>query len=293
MNKMGFIGLGNMGKGICHTLISAGKELTVYDISREAMERFSGRAALAEDVLEVLDKSEVVFLSLPNSNVVEDVMEVFFAAGVKGKVIIDMSTSYPLSTRKLYERAKAQGGVFIDAPLMAGPAEAEAGTAEIVVGGDKDEVDKLGGLFASISKSHSYAGEIGSGHLIKLALNFCGLTQALLYAQLFPVMAKMGFSVQEFYDMLNVDGRTSWVLEFYGQKFRKRDYRLDFALELGTKDLAYMKRLYEDLNIPAFILDGALDLCRMTLAGQAPGQTLDFSAPAEMMYKMLDIPKEP
>lgn len=293
MNKMGFIGLGNMGKGICHTLISAGKELTVYDISREAMERFSGRAALAEDVLEVLDKSEVVFLSLPNSNVVEDVMEVFFAAGVKGKVIIDMSTSYPLSTRKLYERAKAQGGVFIDAPLMAGPAEAEAGTAEIVVGGDKDEVDKLGGLFASISKSHSYAGEIGSGHLIKLALNFCGLTQALLYAQLFPVMAKMGFSVQEFYDMLNVDGRTSWVLEFYGQKFLKRDYRLDFALELGTKDLAYMKRLYEDLNIPAFILDGALDLCRMTLAGQAPGQTLDFSAPAEMMYKMLVIPKEP
>lgn len=291
MRKIGFIGLGNIGGGICHNLILAGNQLTVFDIDNKAMQRFHGRACLANNVLDVLGKSDIIFFSLPNSNIVESVMEQFFAAGVHGKTIIDMSTSFPLSTKKLNQRAKEQGCLFLDAPLMAGPSEAEAGEAEIVIGGDRTEVEKLDDLFRSFCKTYSYAGESGNGHLMKLALNFCGLTEALIYAQIFPVMAKMGFDPKEFYKILNVEGRTTWVLNFYGKKFVERDYHLDFALALGTKDLAYMKRLYEELNIPAFLLDGALDLCRMTLAGQKQGETLDFSAPAETLYEMLGIPK--
>lgn len=292
MKNIGFIGLGNIGRGICSSLIRAGHRLTVYDLDDEAMSRFEARAALAQNALEVLEKSEIVFFSLPSSDVVEGVMEDYLATGVQGKTIIDMSTSYPLSTKQLYKKVKEQGGVFIDAPLMAGPAEAEAGTSEIVLGGDREEVEKLGDLFASFCGTYSYAGEAGSGHLLKIALNFCGLSHALMYAQIFPVMMKMGFEPEEFFNILNVDGRKSWVLDFYGQKYVQQDYRLDFALSLGTKDLAYMKRLYEELNIPAFILDGALDLCRMTLTRQKPGQVMDFSAPAQMLYQVLGLAKE-
>lgn len=292
MRKIGFIGLGNMGKGICKNLILAGNQLTVLDVNSKAMERFAGRAVMAKDVLEVLDKSDVIFFSLPNSNVVESIMEQYFSAGVKGKIIIDTSTSYPLSTKKLYEQVKEQGGVFIDAPLMAGPDEAEAGEIEIVVGGDRAEVDKLDDLFRAYCKKYSYVGETGSGHLAKLAMNFCGLSQALIYAQIFPVMAKMGFTAEEFYDIVNCETLANWVLDFYGKKYVKQNYRLDFALALGTKDLAYMKRLYEELNIPGFILDGALDLCRMTLTRQKQGEVLDFSTPAEMIYEMLGVAKK-
>lgn len=292
MRKIGFIGLGNIGKGICQNLISAGNNITVFDIDSKAMERFGGQATLGKDALEVLDRSDIIILSLPNSDVVEWLMEQYFAVGVSGKVIIDMSTSYPISTQKLYQRVKAQGGVFIDAPLMAGPAEAEAGEAEVVIGGDRSEVDKLDDVFQSFCRAYRYVGESGKGHLVKLAMNFCGLSHALIYAQAFPVMAKMGVAPKEFFEMLDGPGRSTWVLDFYGRKFMNRDYHLDFALSLGTKDLAYMKRLYEDLNIPAFLLDGALDMCRMALAGQAQGDVLDFSAPAEMIYQMLGVKPE-
>ncbi len=292
MRKIGFIGLGNIGKGICKNLISAGNQLTVFDIDDKAMEHFNGRAALAKDVVEVLNNSDVIFFSLPNSEVIERIMEQYLSIGLKGKVIIDTSTSYPLSTKKLYQQVKDQGGALIDAPLMAGPAEAEAGELEIVIGGDKEEVDKLGDVFSAYCKKYSYLGEIGSGHLAKLAMNFCGLSQALIYAQIFPVMAKLGFTPEEFYGIVNNETLSNWVLGFYGEKYVKQAYRLDFALALGTKDLAYMKRLYEDLNIPAFILDGALDLCRMTLARQKADEVLDFSTPAAMLYEMLGVAKK-
>ncbi len=287
MKKIGFIGLGNIGKGICNNLIRKGHSLTVYDVSAKAMEPYQGKAKLAADPLEVLRASDYVFFSLPNSTVIEEMMERFLADGVKGKTIIDTSTSYPLSTKKLAAQVKAGGGVMVDAPLMAGPDEAEAGTLDIVVGGDRADYENLKDLFDAYTKSHKYVGEIGNGHLAKLAINFCGLTEALLFAQVYPVMEKLGFDREALHDILNNDALANWVFDFYSKKYVTRNYRLDFALALGLKDLGYMKRLYEELNIPGFILDGALDLCRVTLNEQKPGEVLDFSHPCRQMDKFV------
>lgn len=277
MKKIGFIGLGNIGKGICNNLIRKGHTLTVYDVNAKAMEPYKGKATLASDPVECLKNGDYVFFSLPNSNVIEELMERFFAAGVKGKTIIDTSTSYPLSTKRLAARVKEAGGVMVDAPLMAGPDEAEAGTLDIVVGGDKADYEALKDLFDCYTRSHKYVGEIGNGHLAKLAINFCGLSEALLFAQIYPVMEKLGFSRENLYGILNNEALANWVFDFYSKKYVARNYRLDFALAFGLKDLGYMKRLYEELNIPGFLLDGALDLCRVTLQGQKPGEVLDFS----------------
>ena len=149
MANIGFVGLGNIGKGICKNLIEAGNALTVFDVNKSAMERFAGRAVLAKDLKEICSNSEYIFLSLPNSQVVEDAVDIFIKEGVENKVIIDTSTSYPVSTRQLYEKVKANGGSLIDAPLMTGPQEAEEGTLDIVIGGDKEVVDSLSFLFES------------------------------------------------------------------------------------------------------------------------------------------------
>jgi 3-hydroxyisobutyrate dehydrogenase-like beta-hydroxyacid dehydrogenase len=79
----------------------------------------------------------------------------------------------------------------------------------------------------------------------------------------------------------------NWVFNFYAKKYVTKEYRLDFALALGTKDLSYMKRLYEELNIPGFLLDGALDLCRVSLKAEKPGEVLDFSYPCQTMYELV------
>ncbi|MDY3003668.1 MAG: NAD(P)-dependent oxidoreductase [Christensenella hongkongensis] len=291
MRKVGFIGLGNMGKGICKNIIEAGNKVTVFDANREAMQRFEGKAVLADDVMQVFHASDVIFLSLPNSNIVENIMEQFFAEGVKGKVIVDTSTSYPMSTKKLAKRMKEEGGTLVDAPLMAGPDEAEAGELEIVVGGDKADFESLSDLFGAYCKKYSYVGESGSGHLAKLAINFCSLSEALIFAQVFPVMAKLGMKQEDLFQILNCEALANWVFDFYSKKYVNKNYRLDFALALGLKDLSYMKRLYEELNIPGFILDGALDLCRVSLQEQKEGEVLDFSYPCQTMYEYVGLDK--
>lgn len=290
MKNIGFIGLGNIGKGICRNLIKHGYDLTVYDLSPQAMERFAGTARLAADAVEVLRHSECVFLSLPKTEVVEATMDAFLKEGVKGKMIIDTSTSYPASTKKLWAAVKAAGGMMLDAPLMAGPDEAEAGTLDIVVGGDKEDYEKAQELFKAYCQSYKLVGPAGTGHLLKLAINFVGLTEALIFAQLFPVMDKAGIAPQELFDVFEDSVLRNWTSNFYTKKYAARDYRLDFALNLGTKDLSYMKRIYEDYNVPGFILDGALDFCRVALHDQQPGEPpIDMSYPCETMYRLLNM----
>ena len=291
MAKIGFLGLGNIGRGICKNLIEKGHELTVYDVDSEAMKRFESKAKLARDEMEVLENGEIIIFSLPNSAVVERIMDKYFAAGVAGKTIIDTSTSYPLSTKELYKKVKAAGGTLVDAPLMAGPAEAEAGILEIVVGGDKEDFDRLSPIFDCYCRSYKHVGEIGNGHLAKLAINFCGLSQALIFAQVFPVIAKLGIPQEQLFDTLNCEALDNWVFRFYAKKYVEQSYPLDFALALGTKDLAYMKKLYEELNIPGFLLDGALDLCRVALKDEKPDEVLDFSYPCHTMAEFVKLDK--
>ncbi|HIR26764.1 MAG TPA: NAD(P)-dependent oxidoreductase [Candidatus Choladousia intestinigallinarum] len=290
MKRVGFIGLGNIGKGICSNLIKQGNELTVYDVYKPAMEQFQGQAYLAESPVDVLRRSDYVFLSLPKSEIVEETVHAFIQEGVKDKMIIDTSTSYPISTKKLFEEVKAAGGAFVDAPLMAGPDEAAAGTLDIVVGGDKEDYDNAKELFDAYCQSYKYVGPSGTGHLIKLAINFISLTEALMFAQLFPLMDKMGFDPKDLFEVFEDSVLKNWTSTFYTKKYMDREYKLDFALALGTKDLSYVKRMYEEYNVPAFVLDGALDFCRVALAEQEKGQPpIDMSYPCETMYHLLGM----
>lgn len=292
MSKVGFIGLGNIGRGITSNLIKKGNEVAVFDVNRAAMEQFAGKAYLAENAVDVLDHSDVVFLSLPKSEVVEDTVHAFIAKGVEGKTIVDTSTSYPISTKKLFEEVKTAGGAFVDAPLMAGPDEAAAGTLDIVVGGDEEDFHRLEPLFSAYCQNYKYVGPTGTGHLIKIAINFISLTEALMFAQLFPLMDKMGYSTKDLFDVFEESVLQNWTSTFYTKKYMDRQYKLDFALALGTKDLSYMKRMYEEYNVPAFVLDGALDFCRVALSEQEPGQPpIDMSYPCETMYRLLGMKK--
>ena len=138
--RIGFIGVGNMGKGICHNVILAGHEVSVFDVDKECAERFRGQAHICGTLEEVCTGSNVLFLSLPNSDTVEKVMDTVFSLGVKGKLVIDLSTSNPVSTRKLYGRMKALGGDFVDSPLIAGPQDAWDKTLKAVAAGDKEVI---------------------------------------------------------------------------------------------------------------------------------------------------------
>lgn len=285
--QIGVIGLGKMGGGVCESLLRSGQQVTAYDICQEAAQAFEGRANVVQDPLRVLAACEAVILSLPSSVQVEELCERFLTAGVKGKTIVDTSTSYPLSTRDLQARFKQAGGIFLDAPLMGSPAMAADGTITLTVGGDRADFEACKPLFDCFSKQAEYVGGPGSGHLVKLALNFTGLMYALTYSHIFPLMEKLGLDTKQLFDIITTQKTDCGVFRFYGQKVAEKDYRLDFALKLGTKDLTYVKRLYEDLGCPAFILDGALDLLRTGIR-DGRGDN-DFSEAAATMRDYLGL----
>lgn len=284
MRKVGFIGLGNMGKGMCKNLIAKGNDVSVYDLNPQAMDAFSGKARLCTSAAEVLENSEVVFLSLPNSDVIEATVEQFLEHEMSGKIVVDTSTAFPISTRELHKKIKAAGGGLVDSPLISGPQEAEAGTLVAVAAGDKEDVESVHDLLMCYCQKYDYVGPAGNGHLIKLAQNFSGLLQALLYAEIFPIMERYGIPPEETYKVFDNDVFNNWLFRFYGEKYVKKDYRMDFALKLGLKDLAYMKRLFENINAPAFLLDGALDLLRVSMK-EGEGKPLDFSHACSTMYE--------
>ncbi|NLJ41978.1 MAG: NAD(P)-dependent oxidoreductase [Clostridiales bacterium] len=288
MKKLGFIGVGAMGRGMCDNLIKkSGCPMTVYDLSLENRKYFEGKATIAKSSLEVFKNSDIVFLSLPDSKTVATVTDEFLNDGVRGKVVIDLSTSYPMATKQLYERFKEEGGVFIDAPLLGGPADTAAGNAPCMISGDKDEIDKVMDLIACYASPIDFVGEAGNAHTIKLAMNFTGLTYAVTAAQMFPLMEKMGIDTKNLFQIMNDGPFGNWMFDFYGKKIVNRDYRMDFALSLGLKDMTYVKKLYEEYNVPAFVLDGVLDLLRTSLKDGKGSK--DFSQCAATMYEYLRI----
>lgn len=287
MRSVGFIGLGKMGRGMCDNIVKKGYPTTIFDMDPEALAHFGGRATAASAPLDVFLASEVTFLSLPNSNVVEAITGEFLEEDVTGKTVVDTSTSYPESTKELHARFTAAGGQYIDAPLLGSPADTAAGTAPCMISGDQDAVDDVQDIVSSYSTPISYMGPIGSAHTVKIAMNFQGLMYAALAAQMFPLMEKLGIDTKNLFKVMNDGPFGNGVFDFYGPKFVEKDYRMDFALEMALKDMVYMKRLYDQFNVPAFLLDGGLSLLREAVKdGRGKHDTSEMAA---VMYEYLGL----
>ncbi|MSS70570.1 MAG: NAD(P)-dependent oxidoreductase [Candidatus Latescibacteria bacterium] len=287
MRKVGYIGLGKMGRGMCENIVKKGYPTTVFDADPQALANFREKAKTAASSLEVFLASEVTFLSLPNSNVVEAVTGEFLEKGVSGKTIVDTSTSYPESTKELYARFRAKGGQFIDAPLLGGPADTAAGTAPCMISGDPEAVKDVREIVACYATPINEMGPIGSAHTVKIAMNFQGLMYAALAAQMFPLMEKLGIDTKNLFRIMNEGPFGNRVFDFYGRKFVEKNYRMDFALEMALKDMVYMKRLYDQFNVPAFLLDGGLNLLRNAVKdGRGKHDTSEMAA---VMYEYLGL----
>lgn len=265
MKQIGFIGLGAMGSGICSRFIEHKFSTTVYDINPDALKQFENKATVVEDPIQVLQNSDCIFLSLPSSKEVEPLVESFLVEGVNEKTIVDLSTSYPFSTQKLYGMVKEKGGVYVDAALSGSPEDCERGQIMVLFGGDRIHFERLKPTMECFCGKYKYAGESGSGHLAKLMMNFIGLSYITLYAQTFPLTEKMGMDNTVLRELISESGLGCGTFNYYAPKLLSKSYDLAFSLELAHKDLTYVRKLFEEFQVPAFSLDGTLNLLRIGL----------------------------
>lgn len=241
MERIGFIGLGVMGKPMAHNLLKAGYPLVVYNRSRPPMEELAAEGAeTAGSPREVAQRADVVITMLPDTPDVEQVLagpDGVFAGGRPGLIAIDMSTIDPMAARRLAAQAAERGIIFLDAPVSGGEVGAIQGTLSIMVGGDPAAFERCLPIFRALGRNIVYMGGPGAGQVTKaanqvvVALTIAAVSEALALA------AKAGVDPAKVRAALLGGFASSRVLEVHGQRILERNFRPGFRIRLHHKDL--------------------------------------------------------
>ncbi|MFQ5881523.1 MAG: 2-hydroxy-3-oxopropionate reductase [Candidatus Methylomirabilales bacterium] len=254
VHKVGFIGLGIMGKPMARNLLKAGYSLTIYNRSRPAMEELKSQgAAVGESSKEVASASEVVITMLPNSPDVE--LVVLGPKGVlegakAGTILIDMSTISPIISQKIYQEARKKGVKALDAPVSGGEKGAIEGILSIMVGGDEEAFEAVLPILQAMGKTITYMGPAGAGGFTKLAnqvivaINLTGIGEALTLGR------KAGLDPERLIQALSGGMAGSRCLEMKGPQIIKRNFQPGFKTDLHYKDLGLIMEAARALQVP-------------------------------------------
>jgi len=252
--RLGFIGLGKMGRPMARNLLRAGFALTVHNRSRAPVEALAREgAAPASSSKEVAEKSDVIITMLPDTPDVEAV--ILGPGGViegarPGSVVMDMSTILPSAGRAIAARLGGKRVPMLDAPVSGGPQGAEAATLSIMVGGPRDAFERCLPVLQALGKTITHVGDHGAGHMAKLCnqvacvINLQGVCETLVLA------AKAGLDVESVRQAVSAGAGASWMLTVQGEKMIRRDFAPGFFVRLQQKDLRLIMAAADELGLP-------------------------------------------
>ncbi len=239
--KIGFIGLGIMGRPMAKNLLKAGHELVLYTRTKEKAENLAGEGAtVADSPKEVAESADVVITMLPDSPDVEEVVagEDGVLQGIKERsLIIDMSTISPVVARELAHKAREGGASMLDAPVSGGDVGAKDGTLSIMAGGSEGDFERARPLLEAMGKTITHVGEAGAGQVVKacnqivVALTIEAVSEALVLG------SKAGVEPSKILDVLSGGLAGNKVMEVKRDKFLSHSFDPGFRVELHRKDL--------------------------------------------------------
>ncbi|MDB6049397.1 MAG: 3-hydroxyisobutyrate dehydrogenase [Pseudomonas sp.] len=257
---IGFIGLGNMGGRMTRCLVDSGLTVLGYDTDPERA-RAAG-AQLADSIGQVAVSSNVILLSLPDSKVVEAVVE--GADGLlrhcrEGQTIVDLSTAAASSTMRLSGLFAARGVHYIDAGISGGAAAAEKGALTLMVGGDAAVIDGLNWVFGPISSKVFHMGDSGTGHTTKLLNNFLNAVSLAATAEVMVAGKKAGLDLHRLLDVLNSSSGVNFATQKRFPHIVDGDY-LEGGLtgKLMSKDVVLYIERARELGVASLNASGPL-----------------------------------
>lgn len=241
MNKIGFIGVGIMGKSMVRNLMKAGFELHIYARTKEKVEDVIGEGAVFHESIEACVKdcdAVITIVGYP-----KDVEEVYFEGGnildsaAKGTYLIDMTTTSPMLAEKIYKEGKERGFRVLDAPVTGGDTGAREGTLSILVGGEQEDYEACMPLFQAMGTNINYQGGPGSGQHCKMANQIMiagtlsGVCEALTYA------GAKGLDLPTVLKSVATGAAGSRQLDIFGPKILEGNYAPGFFLKHFVKDM--------------------------------------------------------
>lgn len=251
--KIGFVGLGIMGKPMSRNLLKAGHELVVYDVVGSAVDEIVGAgAAKGESAADVAARSEMTITMLPDGPEVE--AAVTGPGGVlsgarAGSIVVDMSSISPLVAQRVGAACEARGVEFVDAPVSGGEPKAVDGSLAIMAGGKQEVFDKVEAVLRCMGASATLTGPVGAGNVTKLAnqimvaVNIAGMSEALVLA------TKAGLDPEVVFNAVKGGLAGSTVLNAKAPMVIGRNFKPGFRVRLHQKDLRNALLAAESLKV--------------------------------------------
>ena len=238
--KVGFIGLGIMGRPMAEHMVKAGLDVMVSDLNEKIVAELVAEGATAGSNKELAEQCDVVEMILPNASIVKNV--IFGEGGLMdymkaGQIVVDHSSVTANDSRECYEKLQEKGIGFLDAPVSGGESGAKAGTLAIMVGGDEADFRDAEPIFRAMGTNIRYMGGAGCGQHTKMANQIAiagavsGVCEALSYAE------HMGLDTRKMLDSISQGAAGSWQMSNVCPKMMAEDYAPGFFLKHFIKDM--------------------------------------------------------
>jgi 3-hydroxyisobutyrate dehydrogenase len=252
--KVGFIGLGIMGRGMTRNLLKAGFEVMVWNRTASRMEELAAEGAKpSASPADLASKCDLIITCVSDTPDVEQVIlgEQGVIHGAKaGSLVIDMSTISPQATREIATQLKAKGVQMLDAPISGGSEGAARGTLSIMVGGEAAQVERAMPYFQAMGKTITHMGEIGTGQLTKLVNQILVVVNMLAAAEALVFAEAGGLDLKKTIEALAGGAAGSWMWSNRGAQAIVRDFRPGFTIDLQQKDLRLVLEAADQLGVP-------------------------------------------
>lgn len=297
--RIGYIGLGIMGKSMARNILKKGFNVVVYNRSQAAVQELVGEGATAaSSPAEVASQVDVVFTNLPDSPDVEKVVlgenGIIYGAH-PGLIFVDNSTIKPATARKIASRLAEVGVQSLDAPVSGGDIGARNGTLTIMVGGPADALDKVMPVFLAMGKSVTHVGDSGAGQIAKAANQIMVAAQMVAMGELLVFAQKAGADPRKVVDAIKGGAAQCWTLDVKPPRLFSGNRQPGFKAAMQLKDMKIIQDTAAEYGI---VLPSATLDTQLYEAMQQNGMGLmDNSAVIEMIEKLsntrlIDYPEQ-
>ena len=254
MLKVGYIGLGLMGKSIARNILKAGFPLVVHNRSRPAVDELVAEGAQAAGSPEVVAAEvDVVFTNLPDSPDVEQVVlgeKGILDGAHTGLVFVDNSTIKPATARLIAKRLEAKGVLSLDAPVSGGDIGAKNGTLTIMLGGPAEAVERVMPVFQAMGKTVTHVGESGAGQVAKAANQIMVAAQMVAMGELLIFARKAGVDPQKVVEAIKGGAAQCWSLDVKPPRLFVGNRNPGFKAYMQLKDMKIVMETAREYDMP-------------------------------------------
>ena len=252
--KIGFIGLGNVGRKLADSLLRNGFDLIVRDLDESLSESFASKGAkVANSPKELAQKVDLVITCLPSPSICSEVMESENGVIVglsKNKIWLEMSTTDESEVKRIGELVKSKGAIPLDGPVSGGCHRATTGNLSIFIGGERNAFEKIFPVLSVMGRKILHTGNLGSASILKVVTNYLASVNLVAIGEALTVAKKANMDLKTTYKAIRISSGNSFVHETESQVILNGSYNINFTMDLVVKDMSLFNNLSKKGNVP-------------------------------------------